>query len=58
MPRKVLMATKCILEADGVCVYLDEYDTREEAEKALNEALLECVDYDIVEKEECVSRWI
>ena len=52
MPRKVLMATKCILEADGVCVYLDEYDTREEAEKALNEAVLECVDYDIVEKEE------
>lgn len=49
MARKVLMAKNCSLAADGIAVYLDEYDTREEAEKALHQAVMENADYAIEE---------
>lgn len=52
MARKMLMAKNCSLAADGVAVYLDDYDTREEAEKALYEAVMENADYAIEEVEE------
>lgn len=52
MKRKMIMANKCSLNGDGIAVYLDEYETREEAEKALHEAVLEHIDYAIIEIEE------
>lgn len=50
MNRRRLMAVKCSLEAEGVCVYLDEYETREEAEEALHNAVIEHADYAIIEE--------
>ncbi|EDT84476.1 hypothetical protein [Clostridium botulinum] len=50
--RKVLRAVNCSLNANGTIVYLDEYETREEAEKALTELVLEYFDFGIEENEE------
>ena len=52
MKRKMIMADKCSLNSDGVIAYLDEHETREEAERALHEAVLENIDYTIIEIEE------
>ncbi|AKA68519.1 hypothetical protein [Clostridium scatologenes] len=49
--RKILKAVNCSLNADGVFVYLDEYETREEAEEALKDAILEYFDYGVEEEE-------
>lgn len=50
--RKRLRSEKCTLSGgDHLVVYLDEYDTREEAEEALADAVLQHADWAIVEEE-------
>lgn len=50
--RKKLTVVNTNLEADGVFVYLDEYDTKEEALQALGEAVLQYADWGIEVEEE------
>lgn len=45
------MAKDCSLNAEGKYVYLDEYDTREEAIQALTDIVLQYADFSISEED-------
>ena len=49
--RKALMAIGCSFTGEGCRVFLDDYDTKEKAYEALNDAVMEHIDYGIREIE-------
>jgi len=50
--RKAIIAINCSVPADGVRIFLDDFDTRKEAEESLMETVLQHLDYEIKEIEE------
>lgn len=49
MKRVALEAKCCSLHADGTRVFLDDYDSKEEALDALHQYVLENVVYEVIE---------
>lgn len=51
MKKTILRVKDCDCNADGVEIYVEDYDSKEEAREALYQAILEYLNYGIEEIE-------